>query len=101
MRIGHVEYSHAGLENSSPHVLDVIGLDLQPHRPRRAQEVARIGDVAIEEDDVKPISQANEISIVLRFCDLSAKYVAVELADAVSILLRNDDRRVIAKNDLC
>src|SRR4029077_5226260 len=90
-----------GLEDRAAHFLHVVGLDFQPDRSGSPQELAFIRDIPIEKPDIEVVSQTKEVPFVLRFRDDATEDIAIKLANAVSISLRNDDRGVVSENDLC
>jgi hypothetical protein len=71
------------------HFFHLVGLDFQPDRPSRPQELTLIRDIPIEKPDVEVFSQANEIPFGIRFRDFAAEGITIKFANAVSILPRN------------
>src|ERR1700704_4200273 len=78
-----------GLDDLSAHFLHVVGLDFQPDRSGSPQELALIRDIPIEKPDIEVFSQTKEVPFVLLFRDDSPEDITIELANAVSISLRN------------
>src|SRR5207248_5840892 len=81
-----------GLENLSTRLLHVVGLELQPDRPEASQELTLIRDIPVEKSDEEVIAQPDEVSFGILFHDFAAQDVAIELANAVSITPRNQNR---------
>jgi hypothetical protein len=101
MRIRYAELPDTEIEDFPNHLLHVVGLYFQPHSPATPQEFAFIGDVPIEERDIEVVSQANDVSFRIRLRDLATKDIAIESANAFSILAWDQNRRMISENCLC
>src|SRR6185312_15210863 len=52
-----------------------------------------------DESDEEAVAHTNEVPFSIRSRELAAEHVAIELADAVTKLLGNQDRRMISQND--
>src|ERR1700741_3211618 len=90
-----------GLEDLAADFVHVVGLNFQPDRSGGPQELPLIRDISIEKSDIEVFSQTKEVPFVLRLRDDTSEHITVELANAVSISLRNDDRGVVSEHDLC
>src|SRR5215469_3942853 len=100
--VRYLELPHeARLENFPFHFFYAVGLDFQPNRSRTSQELALVGDIPIEKHDIEVLCQADEVPFGICFCDFAAKNIAIEFTNAVSILPRDQNRRMVSKNDLC
>jgi len=89
-----------GLEDRAAHFLHVVGLDFHTDRSGGAQELALIRDISIEKSDIEVFSQTKEVPFVLLLRDDTSEDITIELANAVSISLRNNDRGVVPKMTL-
>src|SRR5439155_2673439 len=89
-----------GLEDLAAQFLHVVGLDFQPDRSSSPQELALVRDIPIEKPDIEVFAQTKEVPFVLLFRDDSPEDITIEVANAVSISLRNEDRSVVSENDL-
>jgi hypothetical protein len=74
-----------GLEDLAAHSLRVVGLDFQPDRSGRPQELALIRDIPIEKPDIEVVSQTKEVPLVLLFRDDAPEDITIKPADAVPI----------------
>src|SRR5262249_10380211 len=102
VRVWHLEIPHkTRLEDFSPRLFEFVGLDFQPDRSCRPQELALIRDITVEKCDVEVLSQANEVPFGIRFRDFAAEDITIELTNRVPVPPRNQNRRVVSKNDFC
>jgi hypothetical protein len=78
------------LQDPSADFFDVVGLEFQPHGSGASQEFAFVRDIPIEKPRIEIVSEANEVPFRIGSRDLATEDIAIELADAVAGLSRDE-----------
>jgi hypothetical protein len=91
VRVRYVEPPDTEFEDLARQFLDLVGFNFEPNSSGASQKLALVRDIRVEKRDVEIVSQANEVPFGIGLRDFSTEYIAIEFANPLSILLRNEN----------